>query len=236
MNTGEVVAGAGDQTIVTGDAVNVAARLEQAAPPGEILLGEDTFALVRDAVMAEPIERLHAKGKTEPVPAYRLIDVTPGAAGFARHLDAPIVGRERELTLLRGAFERTVSGSGVPAVHAPRRRRRGEVPAHGRFRRGARRSRDGPPRAVPVVRGGHHVLSGRRSIDRRGGPQRGRYAGGRSRQARSARGFGRAAPTRVAERVGQAIGIAGARRRRKRRSGPSGCCSSVWPPNGRWSS
>ena len=109
VNTGEVVAGSGDQKIVTGDAVNVAARLEQAAAPGEILLGEDTFALVRDAVLAEPIEALHAKGKTDPVSAFRLIEVTPGVAGFARHLDAPIVGRERELTLLGGAFERTVT-------------------------------------------------------------------------------------------------------------------------------
>ncbi|MGZ8653027.1 MAG: adenylate/guanylate cyclase domain-containing protein, partial [Actinomycetota bacterium] len=97
VNTGDVVAGVGDQKIVTGDAVNVAARLEQAASPGEILLGERTFSLVRDAVFAEPVADLSLKGKTDPVPAHRLIEVTPGAAGFARHLDAPIVGREREL-------------------------------------------------------------------------------------------------------------------------------------------
>ena len=109
VNTGEVVAGSGERTIATGDAVNIAARLEQAASPGEILLGEATFALVRDAVIVEPIDALHAKGKTDPVPAFRLIEVTQGAAGFARHLDAPMVGRERELALLRGAFERTVS-------------------------------------------------------------------------------------------------------------------------------
>ena len=108
MNTGEVVAGAGDQTIATGDAVNVAARLEQAASPGEILLGEDTFALVRDAVTVERMDAVNAKGKTDPVPAVRLIEVTAGAAGFARHLDAPMVGRERELALLRSTFERTV--------------------------------------------------------------------------------------------------------------------------------
>jgi class 3 adenylate cyclase/predicted ATPase len=109
VNTGEVVAGAGDQTIATGDAVNVAARLEQAASPGEILLGEATFALVHDAVVAERIDAVNAKGKSDPVPAFRLLEVTPGAAGFARHLDAPMVGRERELALLRSAFDRTVS-------------------------------------------------------------------------------------------------------------------------------
>ncbi len=109
VNTGDVVAGAGDQKIVTGDAVNVAARLEQAAAPGEILLGEPTFSLVRDAVVTEAIDDLSMKGKADPVPAYRLVEVVPGAAGFARHLDAPIVGRERELSLLRDVFERTVT-------------------------------------------------------------------------------------------------------------------------------
>ena len=59
VNTGEVVAGdpSTGQTFVTGDAVNVAARLEQAAEPGEILLGEETYRLVRDAVRVEPVER-----------------------------------------------------------------------------------------------------------------------------------------------------------------------------------
>ena len=108
VNTGEVVAGGGD-AVVVGDTVNVAARLEQAASSGEILLGAETYRLVRDAVVAEPVEALDLKGKTLPVPAHRLVQVTPGAAGFARHLDAPMVGRERELALLRSAFDRTVS-------------------------------------------------------------------------------------------------------------------------------
>src|SRR5918911_537919 len=55
VNTGEVVAGEGD-TLVTGDAVNVAARLEQAAEPGDILIGPETRRLVRDAVSVEPVE------------------------------------------------------------------------------------------------------------------------------------------------------------------------------------
>src|SRR5437762_9347628 len=73
VNTGEVVAGdpSAGQTLVTGDAVNVAARLEQAAAPGEILIGEETFRLVRDAVVAEPVEPLGVKGKLEPVSALR---------------------------------------------------------------------------------------------------------------------------------------------------------------------
>jgi class 3 adenylate cyclase/tetratricopeptide (TPR) repeat protein len=108
VNTGDVVAGdpAAGQALVTGDAVNTAARLEQAAAPGEILIGEETYRLTRDAVRAEPAEPVAAKGKAEPVPAYRLEDVTAGAAGHARRHDAPIVGRDRELALLAQALDR----------------------------------------------------------------------------------------------------------------------------------
>jgi class 3 adenylate cyclase len=60
VNTGEVVAGdpATGQTLVTGDTVNTAARLEQAAPPGEIQIGRPTYNLVRDAVEVEPVESI----------------------------------------------------------------------------------------------------------------------------------------------------------------------------------
>src|SRR5215212_11140926 len=112
VNTGEVVAGdpATGQTLVTGDTVNTAARLEQAAPPGEILLGRLTYSLVRDAVEVEPVEPIAAKGKAEPVPAYRLVAVAAaGAAGHARRLDRPLVGREPELAQLRGAFADAVA-------------------------------------------------------------------------------------------------------------------------------
>jgi class 3 adenylate cyclase len=107
INTGEVVVGAG-QTLATGDAMNVAARLEQAAPPGEILIGADTRLLVRDAVQVEPVEPLVLKGKAHPVAAWRLIAVDPSAEALARHLDTPLVGRERELSHLRGAYDRAV--------------------------------------------------------------------------------------------------------------------------------
>jgi class 3 adenylate cyclase/tetratricopeptide (TPR) repeat protein len=102
INTGEVVAGdpSAGQSFVTGDAVNVAARLEQAAEPGEILIGQETHQLVRDAVLVEPVDPLELKGKTDRIPAFRLLDVTPGAPSFARRLDSPIVGREEELSLL----------------------------------------------------------------------------------------------------------------------------------------
>src|SRR5438270_5080683 len=107
VNTGEVVTGDGD-TLVTGDAVNVAARLEQAAAPGDVLIGDETRRLVRDAVTVEPVE-VTAKGKPEPIEAFRLTDLDPDASGVARRLDTPLVGRERELALLHQAFGRVVA-------------------------------------------------------------------------------------------------------------------------------
>src|SRR6266480_4718814 len=101
VNTGEVVAGdpTTGQRLVTGDTVNTAARLEQAAPTDEILLGEPTYRLVRHAVEVEPVEPLEAKGKAERVAAYRLVEVHE-AESVERTRDSPLVGRERELDLL----------------------------------------------------------------------------------------------------------------------------------------
>src|SRR5712691_8922461 len=111
VNTGEVVfAGEGtdEQSVVVGDAVNVAARLEQAAIPGEILIGDATRSLVRDAVVAEQLDSLKLRGKEGSVMAWRLTEVVEGASTFALRFDAPLVGRARELAQLRLAFERAV--------------------------------------------------------------------------------------------------------------------------------
>jgi class 3 adenylate cyclase len=108
VNTGEVVTGEGD-SIATGDAVNVAARLEQGAAPGETLLGESTHRLVRDAVTAEPVEALAAKGKSQPVPAFRLTGLVEGAEFISRRLDSPLVGRDNELAQLQRAYDHAVS-------------------------------------------------------------------------------------------------------------------------------
>jgi class 3 adenylate cyclase len=111
VNTGTVLMGEGENLAV-GDAVNVAARLEQAAEPGEVVIGEETLSLVRDAVVVQALDGLELKGKSEPVRAYRLVSVDPTAPGFARHLDVPLVGREDELRVLREAWERVVRESG----------------------------------------------------------------------------------------------------------------------------
>jgi class 3 adenylate cyclase/tetratricopeptide (TPR) repeat protein len=103
--TGEVVTGT-EERLATGDAVNVAARLEQAAQPGEVLVGQPTLELVREAVDVEPVEPLELKGKAEPVPAYRLLRVRE--APERRHA-ALFVGRDRELERLREAFAQVVS-------------------------------------------------------------------------------------------------------------------------------
>ncbi len=76
VNTGEVVAELGSApTMVTGDAVNTAARLEQAAGAGEILVGEMTERLVRQAARLESVPAVAAKGKAEAVRAFRLLSV-----------------------------------------------------------------------------------------------------------------------------------------------------------------
>jgi AAA ATPase domain/Adenylate and Guanylate cyclase catalytic domain len=118
VNSGEVVAGdwTSGQVLVTGDTVNVAARLEQAASPGDSLLGDETYRMVRDAVIAEPVEPLRLKGKSGSVRAYRLVEVKAGAPAHARRLDSPLVGRENELRLLDWAFERVVGEGGCHLV------------------------------------------------------------------------------------------------------------------------
>src|SRR5439155_3435405 len=111
VNTGEVVAGEASlrQMIVTGDAVNVAARLEQAAKPGEILLGSVTNRLVRDAATTEPVEPLTVRGKTKPLNAYRVVDVSGGTAAPRRERASAFEGRSEELQKLISALDETIA-------------------------------------------------------------------------------------------------------------------------------
>ena len=111
VNTGEVVAGdaSGGQRFATGDAVNVAKRFEEAAAAGEILLGEPTYRLVRDAVDVEESEPLELKGKSEPAGAYRLLSIQHDTPERARHLESPMVGRDRERAILTQAYDRAVN-------------------------------------------------------------------------------------------------------------------------------
>ncbi len=112
VNTGNVIAGdaALGQRLVTGDAVNVAARFEQAASAGEVLLGEPTLALVRSSVEIEALEPLELRGKAAFVRAFRLMKVGADATR-AERLEAPMVGRDAELAALAEVYDRA-AGAG----------------------------------------------------------------------------------------------------------------------------
>jgi class 3 adenylate cyclase/predicted ATPase len=111
VNTGEVVAGdgTGGHMLVTGDPVNVAKRLEEAARTGEILVGEATRRLVENAVVLEPRDEMIVKGRTRPVIAWNVLAVIEGASAYARRLDAPLVGRDEELDAIRKTFAGAVA-------------------------------------------------------------------------------------------------------------------------------
>jgi tetratricopeptide (TPR) repeat protein len=100
--SGEVVTGT-EERLATGDAVNVAARLEQAAQSGEVLIGKPTLELVREAAHVEAVEPLVLKGKAKAVTAYRLLRVQDAPE---RQRGQLFVGRERELASLREAWKR----------------------------------------------------------------------------------------------------------------------------------
>ena len=104
INTGEVVTG-GASSLVSGDAVNTAKRLEEAAAAGEILIGAPTRQLVANAVELDDVGAIAAKGKQLPVEAWRVVGTIPGAAPFARRLDAALVGRADELAFLRAQLD-----------------------------------------------------------------------------------------------------------------------------------
>lgn len=117
VNTGEVSAGGrGDHTFATGDAINLAARLEQAAGPGQVVIGRSTHDLVRDAVTATRLPDLDVRGKAFPVIAYRLDGVAASAAGRARRLDQPFVGRTEELALLAWVRRRALATPAIQLV------------------------------------------------------------------------------------------------------------------------
>jgi predicted ATPase/class 3 adenylate cyclase len=106
INTGEVLAGDArrSDTLVTGDAVNTAKRLEDSASPGEILIGEETYRLARDAIRAEALAPLVVKGKAHPLRAFRLLEIAPGLRARVERFGSAFVGRERELALVRDTW------------------------------------------------------------------------------------------------------------------------------------
>ena len=111
VNTGEVIATDTTQgdAFSTGDTMNVAARLEQNAPPGEILIGEATHRLVAHAAKLEEVEPLALKGKSKPVPAWKVLEVEEGSQAIDRRLNSVLVGRDDELKSMLEAYERSIT-------------------------------------------------------------------------------------------------------------------------------
>ncbi len=111
INSGEVLAGRiGDGYTVIGDPVNVAARLQAAAEPGTVIVGETTHRLTRPAVEYVALEPLELKGKAEPVAAWEAVRaVVRGRTPRRSRVSTPLVGRERESEQLMALFDRVVA-------------------------------------------------------------------------------------------------------------------------------
>jgi class 3 adenylate cyclase len=112
VSTGVVVTGTTER-LATGDAVNVAARLEQGAEPGEILLGDATYTLVAHAVDAEEVASVQLRGKSVTTRAFRLVSVNPDATAIPRREDTPFAGRMQEVEHLRAAYSDVVASRSV---------------------------------------------------------------------------------------------------------------------------
>jgi len=161
INTGEVATEDSSLggSLVVGDAVNIAARLQQVAAPDEILLGSDTYALVSHRVRVAAVEPLTLKGKRTAIPGYRLIGLQAAAD---RRSVSPMVGRDTE-------FDRSPGGVGtcgrtgqLRAHHDPGPGRGGQVPADGGVPRLGRYAGNDVPGTLLGLRGSGHVLAGGR--------------------------------------------------------------------------
>src|SRR5262249_44016722 len=120
LNSGLVVVGSiGDNLRMDysaiGDTTNLAARLQQVAEPGTTLVSESTTRLVQGAVRLEALEPVEVKGKTEPVPIFKVLGTLPRRSPIVARGErtlSPFVGRERELATLEALFAQVESGQG----------------------------------------------------------------------------------------------------------------------------
>ncbi|MFF0414715.1 adenylate/guanylate cyclase domain-containing protein [Kitasatospora sp. NPDC004745] len=116
VNTGQVVAGSdasARQALISGETVNIAARLQTQAAPGQVLIGPQTLRAAGPAAQVHEVGPLRLKGKAEPVTAYRLVGLDEDDPELLRRFDVPLVGRERELALLDAALARVAGGRGA---------------------------------------------------------------------------------------------------------------------------
>ena len=106
IESGEVVVDSTESTFATGEAVNIAARLQQAATPNVILIGPATHRLTLGCFQVEDEGPIEAKGIAEPIWTWRVVCVERTEAG--RQFSAPLVGRDAELDLLQNTYSRAV--------------------------------------------------------------------------------------------------------------------------------
>ncbi|HEX4747559.1 MAG TPA: BTAD domain-containing putative transcriptional regulator, partial [Gaiellaceae bacterium] len=118
IESGEVVATSTDarQRLVTGEAVGIASKLESAAGSDEIVVGEVAARLIDHAAHLEPLGQVEIKGLSRPIAAFRLLALEEAAPAFERRLDAPLVGRKRELAALRRSLKRAVDSRSARAA------------------------------------------------------------------------------------------------------------------------
>jgi class 3 adenylate cyclase/tetratricopeptide (TPR) repeat protein len=107
IEAGEVVVDGAESTFATGEAVNLAARLQEAARPGEILVGPTSYRLAAGSLVVEDAGPLELKGLTGPQRAWRVVDLLDGP-GRPVGPRAPLVGRDAELELLENTFSRSL--------------------------------------------------------------------------------------------------------------------------------
>jgi class 3 adenylate cyclase/tetratricopeptide (TPR) repeat protein len=107
IESGEVVADTTDSTFATGEAVNLAARLQQSAAPGEILIGPAARSLALGSLEVEEASPVDVKGRREPLPAWRVVCAADRAQVIRSAVAAPLIGREAELELLANTFDRS---------------------------------------------------------------------------------------------------------------------------------
>ena len=188
IEAGEVVAETGDSTFATGEALNVAARLQQCAEPGEILIGPTAYGLTAGRITVEPVGNRSLKGLAEDMPVRRVV-CADRPAGRPINVAAPYVGREEELELLQNVFARVVRDRRAQLVTIFGDPGIGKSRLAKEFFAGLERT-SVLTGTMPALRGGHRVP-----------PARGDGAGrGRDLRRRLARGGDREAPRGVHER------------------------------------
>ena len=160
IEAGEVVVDGSESTFATGEAVNLAARLQEAARPGEILVGPTAYRLAAGSLVVEDAGPLELKGIDGPLRAWRVVDMLDGPRSSARSARAARRPRGRARAAREHLQPQPPRQPRAP-LHDLRRGRRRQEPARARVPR-RRRAGERPHRSCAAVRRGRHLLAARR--------------------------------------------------------------------------